>query len=160
MCIRDSYLTTSNASSTYATISNLNLKANIANPTFTGTLAAPTINATTTLQVSGIGIDTIYMTKPWVQCVVNVGGGILTNSSVGRVSPTIARTSGQAAGAFDISFSTHPNSYNYTHYVQVRTDSGLGFGVVSNVSATGLKVRLYNSSQVLTAYQFSLVIFS
>ena len=43
----NSYLTTSNASATYATISNLNLKANLAGPTFTGTLVAPTIHATT-----------------------------------------------------------------------------------------------------------------
>ena len=61
------------------------------------------------------------------------GGAILTGSSVGRVSPTITRTSGQAVGAYDITFTTHPNSFNYTHYVQVRTDSGLGFGVISNV---------------------------
>ena len=156
----NSYLTSSDATATYATISNLNLKANIANPIFTGTITAPTINATTTLQVSGIGIDTIYMTKPWVQCIVNANGAILSNSSVGRTTPTISRTSGQAAGAWDITFTTHPNSFNYTHYVQVRTDSGLAFGVVSNVSSGSLKVRLYNSSQVLTDYQFSLVIFS
>ena len=100
------------------------------------------------------------MTKPWVQCIVNPTGAILTNSSVGRVTPTIARTSGQAAGAWDIAFTVHPNSFNYTHYVQVRTDSGLGFGVVSNVSGGSLKIRLYNASQVLTDYQFSLVVFS
>ena len=97
------------------------------------------------------------MNKPWIQCVVNANGVILSNSSVGRVSPTIARTSGQAAGAWDITFTTHPNSFNYTHYVQVRIDSGLAFGVVSNVSSVGCKVRLYNSSQVLTDYQLSLI---
>ena len=33
------------------------MKANIANPTFTGTVAAPTINATTSLQENGVDID-------------------------------------------------------------------------------------------------------
>ena len=114
----------------------------------------------TSLQEGGVDVDTLFMKKPWVQCVINSNGVILSNSSVGQQTPTISRTSGQASGAWDISFSTHPNSFNYTHYVQVRTDSGLGFGVVSNVSGGSLKVRLYNSSQVLTDYQFSLVIFA
>ena len=100
------------------------------------------------------------MKRPWVQCVINASGTILSNSSVGQQTPTISITSGQAAGAWDITFTTHPNSFNYTHYVQVRTDSGLGFGVVSNVSGGSCKVRLYNSSFTLTDYQFSFVIFS
>ena len=132
----------------------------IANPVFSGTITAPTINATTTLQVGGVGTNTLYASKPWVQCIINAGGAILTGSSVGRVTPTITRTSGQAVGAYDITFTTHPNSFNYTHYVQVRTDSGLGFGVISNVSSGSVKVRLYNSSQVLTDFQFRLVMFS
>ena len=127
---------------------------------FSGTLIAPTVNATTTLQKGGVGTNTLYASKPWAQCVVQSSGTILSGSSVGRVSPTITRTWGQAAGAWDISFTSHPNSFNYTHYVQIRTDSGLGFGVVSNVSGGSLKVRLYNASQVLTDYQFSLVIFA
>ena len=127
---------------------------------FSGTLTAPTINATSTLQVGGITTATLYASKPWVQCVVNAGGSILSGSSVGRVNPTITRTSGQPVGALDITFTAHPNSFNYTHYVQIRTDSGLGFGVVSNVAGSSLKVRLYNASQVLTDYQFSLVIFA
>ena len=146
-----SYLQSATADATFATI---------ANPVFTGTLTAPTVNATTILQINGTSTNTLYASKPWVQCVVNAGGSILSGSSVGRVTPTITRTSGQAVGALDISFTAHPNSFNYTHYVQVRTDSGLGFGVVSNVSGGSLKVRLYNSSHVLTDYQFSLVIFA
>ena len=125
----------------------------------TGLISAPTMNATS-LQEGGVDIDTIFMKKPWVQCVINANGTILSNSSVGQQTPTISRTSGQAAGAWDISFSAHPNSFNYTHYVQIRTDSGLGFGVVSNVSSGSCKVRLYNSSFTLTDYQFSFVIFS
>jgi hypothetical protein len=43
-----------------ATQTALNLKANIANPTFTGTLIAPTINATTSIQENGVDIDTKF----------------------------------------------------------------------------------------------------
>jgi hypothetical protein len=131
-----------------------------ADPTFTGTLTAPTINASSALQLNGTSTNTLYASKAWVQCIVNANGAILSGSSVGRVSPTITRTSGQAAGAWDLAFTTHPNSFNYTHSIQVRIDSGLAFGVVSNVSAGSCKVRLYNASQVLTDYQFSLVIFA
>ena len=96
-----------------------------------------------------------------VQCVIN--GTNLTfasNSSVGRVTPTITRTSGQAAGAYDITFMQHPHVSTYTHSIQVRSDSGFATGVISNVVGTGCKVRLYNASQVLTDYQFSLIIFA
>ena len=138
----------------------LNLKANLANPTFTGTVVAPTVNATTSMQENGVDIDTMILKRPWVQRVVNVNGSVYPNSSVGHVSPTIRRRSGQSAGAWDISLSAHPNWVAYTHCVQVRTDSGLGFGVASNIVANSCKARLYNSSQVLTDYQFSLVIFA
>ena len=143
-----------------ATQTALNLKANLAGPTFTGTLTAPTINASSALQINKTSTDTLYASKPWVQCIVNVGGGILSGSSVGRVSPTITRTSGQSVGAYDITFTAHPNSFNYTHSIQVRADSGFATGVISNVSSGSCRVRLYNASQALTDYQFSLIIFA
>ena len=129
-------------------------------PTFSGTLTAPTINASTALQIGGVNTNTLYTSRPWVQCVINPGGGILSGSSVGRVTPTIARTSGQSVGAYDITFTTHPNSFNYTHSIQVRADSGFATGVISNVNTGTCKVRLYNASQALTDYQFSLIIFA
>ena len=138
----------------------LNLKANLASPAFTGILTAPTVNASTALQVNGTSTATLYAPKPWVQCVINSIGGILSGSSVGRLTPTITRTSGQAVGAYDVTFTTHPNSFNHTHSIQVRADSGFATGVISNVIATSCKIRLYNASQVLTDYQFSLIIFA
>ena len=71
-----------------------------------GTITAPTIIATTALQIHGTSTNTLYVPKPWVQCVVNLGGGVLSGSSVGRATPTIT---GTAAGSFDITFTTHPN---------------------------------------------------
>ena len=81
------------------------------------------------------------------------------SSSVGRVTPTITRTSGQAAGAYDVSFTAHPKSFNYTHRIQVRAESSFGFGVISNILANSCKIRLYGASQVLNDYEFSLTIF-
>ena len=143
-----------------ATQPALNLNANLANPTFTGTVLAPTVNATTSIQENGVDIHTMFLKRPWVQCVVNTNGTICANSSVGQITPTIGRTSGESAGAWDINSTSHPTGVPYAHYVQVRTDSGLGFGVVSNIVSNSCKVRLYSSSQVLTDCQFSLVIVS
>jgi hypothetical protein len=144
-----------------ATQTALDLKANLNNPTFTGTITAPTINASTALQINGTSTATLYAPKPWVQCIFNGGNMTFQSSSlVGRVTPTITRTSGQAAGAYDVSFTTHPNASNYTHSIQVRTDSGFATGVISNVFGNSCKIRLYNASQVLTDYQFSLIIFA
>ena len=140
-----------------ATQTALDLKSNLNNPTFTGTVTAPTINALTALHINGTSTNTLYASKPWVQCVINSNGAILIGSSVGRVTPSITRT---AAVSFDIIFTTHPNSYNYTHSIQVRADSGFATGVISNVQSGSCKVRLYNASQVLTDSQFSLIIFA
>ena len=74
-----------------------------------------------------------------------MNGTIYANSSVGQATPTIGLTSGQYAGAWDISFAAHPNGVAYTHYVQVRTHSGVGFGVVSNIVSTSRYSRIINS---------------
>ena len=91
---------------------------------------------------------------------MNGTAALLVGSDTGRVTPTIARTSGQAAGAYDITFSSHPRSFNYTYCVQPRADVGLVFAVVSNVQSNSVKVRTYNASQALTDLQFSITIFS
>ena len=115
------------------------------------------VNVPTTLQINGTSTDTLYMGRPWVQCLVNANGGIQTNSDTGRNAPTITKTS---AGAYDIGFPTHPRSFNYTSAVQVRVDAGLAFAVVSNQLSNALKVRTYNASQTQTDLQFSLTIFA
>ena len=118
------------------------------------------VNVGNSLRIGGVSTDTLYMARPWVQCIVNQTGSILEGSDTGRTPPTIARTSGQAAGAYDVTFSSHPRSFHYTYCVQPRVDAGLAFAVVSNVLANSLKVRTYNASQALTDVQFSITIFS
>ena len=58
---------------------SLDLKSNLNNPIFTGTLTAPTINASSSLQINGSSTATLYAPKPWVQCVV---------IQMGQFSPT------------------------------------------------------------------------
>ena len=112
------------------------------------------------LSIGGVSTDTLYMAKPWVHCLINGNTTIQPNSDVGRVTPTISRTSGQAVGAYDITFTTHPRGFNYTTSAQARNDTGLVFAVVSNQQANSLKVRTYNASQALADMQFTLIIFS
>ena len=75
----------------------------------TGIISAPTMNATS-LQEGGVDVDTLFMKRPWVQCVVAIGGTVFSGSSVGINTHTISRTSGQSAGAWDISYPV-----SYTH---------------------------------------------
>ena len=127
---------------------------------FNGHLSSPVaLNAPST-RSSNTDITTLFKPRPWVQCVVNQNAVILSGSDAGRVTPTIARTSGQAVGAYDVGFSTHPRGFNYTYCVQPRIDAGLVFAVISNVNARSLKVRTYNAAQALTDLQFSITIFA
>ena len=115
-----------------------------------------TVNIPYALQIGGTSTDTLYMARPWVQCVVNWFATILSGSDVGRVTPTISRTSGQASWAYGLSFPVHQRSFNYTTSVQARVDAGLAFAVVSNQLSNSLRVRTYNASQALTTYSLLL----
>jgi hypothetical protein len=56
-----------------ATQTALNLKANLNNPTFTGILTAPTINASTALQIGGVSSDTLYQQRAFIMAVIPAG---------------------------------------------------------------------------------------
>ena len=112
---------------------NINtIYAPLASPTFTGTAAAPTINATTALQVNGANINTLYAplaspsftgtptiganaiaTRPWVIGRVNAGASSLTFQN-GLQTATATRNAG--AGDYTI---TWPNTGLGTSYVQL-----------------------------------------
>ena len=66
-----------------ATQTALNLKANLNNPTFTGILTAPTINASTALQIGGVSSDSLYQQRAFVMAVILVG---TTGQAVSGVS--------------------------------------------------------------------------
>ena len=46
-----------------------------------GIISAPTMNATS-LQEGGVDVDTLFMKKPWIQCVVNINGTIYSLSLI------------------------------------------------------------------------------
>ena len=128
---------------------------------FNGQLSSPVVLNAPSIRISNTDITTLFQPRSWVQCVVNGPTiSIQAGSDVGRVTPTITRTNGQAVGAYDVGFSTHPRGFNYTYCLQPGADAGLVFAVISNVNASSLKVRTYNAAEALTDLQFSITIFS
>ena len=56
-----------------ATQTALDLKSNLNNPTFTGILTAPTINASTALQIGGVSSYSPYQQRAFIMAVIPVG---------------------------------------------------------------------------------------
>ena len=134
-----------------ATQTALNLKSNLNNPTFTGILTAPTVNATTQLQVNGVDIKSLYQEKPWVAGQVTSTGGISVQS--GRNTFTITKGS---TGYYTIGF---PNigSNSYTPFIQLRTSAG--FSMFQGASSTSVQFLLYNTSNQLMDQNFAFFIY-
>ena len=129
----------------------MNLKANLANPTCTGRLAAPTINASTLLQISGVDITTLYQEKPWVAGQVNqnsTAATIVIQSGRNNFTATRGTT-----GTTTIGF---PNigGAGYTPFIQLR--SGAGFTTFVGPTSTSVQIYTYNTSSqfIDTNYAF------
>ena len=116
------------------------------------------VNVRSSLRIGGASMGTLFVVRPWVRCLISTN--LAASSNAGRVRPTVARTSGQAAGAYDITSSSHPRGFDYTVSTQVRVDSRLAFVVVRNIQANSLKDRTYNASRNLTDLQLSLTEFA
>ena len=86
----DSYALESDVSSLYATKTSVNTKAPLDNPEFTGTAVAPTINATTALQINGTNTNNLYQQRAYITAVIPVG---TTGQAVSGVSWSGAATS-------------------------------------------------------------------
>ena len=98
-----SYITSSNLTS------SLSSYAPLSGPTFSGTLAAPIINASSTLQYGGVDTTTIYQPKSWVCCSVSYGSSsasIATNNS----KAASVGVSWNTTGVYNITFSPTPGS--------------------------------------------------
>ena len=91
----------------------LNLKANSANPTFTGTLAAQTINATTAFQLNGVNLNTIFQPLFWLWVIIPSSG---TNGAV-----TISTWNGQATAVSASRRATGTYVLSWTPYVGSNT---------------------------------------
>ena len=153
-----SYLTTSAASTTYAPLASQALTgtATAVNLTATGTIAAPTINASTSLQVGGASIDTIYQPKFWVCCQIAYGSSsasvTVNNSKAASVTVAWATT-----GTYNITFSNTPNSAAPTAaFATIRNAQGaINY---SGLSSTGVTIFTSNTSGTAANYNFSLMV--
>ena len=127
-----SYLTTSTASSTYAPK---------AGPTFTGTLSAATINASTDIQVAGTSISTTYA-KNRVNLFFAGTGGSVSNS--GQYTATVNRTS---TGIYSIGWGT-TISGNYSPMVLAQsTSTSVNYNAnLTTINTTGCTIAVKDSS--------------
>ena len=121
------------------------------NPTFTGILTAPTVNATTQLQVNGVDINSLYQEKPWVAGQVTSTGAISVQS--GRNNFTVTKG---VTGYYTIGF---PNigSIFYTTFIQLR--SAAGFTMFQGAPSTSVQFLLYNTSNQSMDQNFAFFIY-
>ena len=137
-----------------ATQTALNLKSNLANPTFTGTLAAPTVNATTALQVAGANINTLYVQIPWVAVQVSAAGAVV--STQGRYAVSVSHVAG--SGRYDLSWTGNPNPEggSYIPMLTMRIGSAGGYGDVAAIGSTSIQVYTFNNSGAAAEQTFYL----
>ena len=126
----------SNFYTTFYTQSQSDTKyATKASPTFTGTLAAPTINASSTLQVGGTNISSLYQSKPYLAGKVS---GTTVKASTGTQSFTVSNPS---TGNYTITWTNgHPNGVNYG----VIASGNLTSVVYTNITSTSFQVQPFN----------------
>jgi hypothetical protein len=116
-----SYLQSATASATYLTTSSANLiYAPIANPTFTGTLAAPTVNATSNLQVGGVNISSTYKAKPQVLARITFGTQPSIIASWGAQTLTNSNITNNSVGQYTILLPSSVGVSNYGAFITPR----------------------------------------
>jgi hypothetical protein len=127
-----------------ATQTALDLKANLNNPTFTGTLTAPTINASTALQIGGVSSDTLYQQRAFIMAVIPVGttgqavSGVSWNGTA--TSFTVTKT-GTGAYRFDWTPAL-PSTYVFMGNLR----NAAGFVSFNGAGTAGLNCQTYNFS--------------
>ena len=124
------------------------------NPTFPVTLAAPTIHATTALQVAGADINTLYVQIPWVAVQVSTAGAVVATQ--GRYTGSVSHVA--ASGRYDLSSSgnPHPEGGSYIPMLTMRIGSAGGYGAVAGFTSTGIQVYTFNNSGAAAEQTFYL----
>ena len=127
-----------------ATQTALNLKSNLNNPTFTGILTAPTINASTTLQIGGVSSDTLYQQRAFIMAVIPTGttGQVVSGVSWSgtATSFTVTKT-GTGAYRFDW---TPALPSTYIFHGNLRNTPG--FVSFNGAGTAGLNCQTYSFS--------------
>ena len=118
-------------------------------PIFSGTLSCPNINATATLQVSGVNTNTLYQPRAWVQAIIpsaTVNGPVTLTAQNGVA--TITSVSRNGAGTYTISWS--PSIGSGVYLVQGNVRNAGGFVSFSGTTATTCNILTYNAAGALT----------
>ena len=121
----------------------------LASPTFTGTLTAPTINATSGFQVNGVATQL----KPFVSGRVNSAGSILNSS--GYNAFTVVHTVGTGIYRINFTTNTHPNVANFGVLATARTVGSASpytpmFVSHNNASSSYFILHTYDHTGTLT----------
>ena len=122
------------------------------NITASGTIAAPTINATTALQYGGIDTNALYQVRAWILGAVDgATGNLLTTSGKGTLS-----SSRTATGSYSLIWTTAPSAPTAA-FLQLRLANG--FIQYSGLGSSGMAVRTYNTANALSDASFSVLVF-
>ena len=110
----DRYALSSEVSSFYATNTSVNTKAPLNTPEFTGTITAPTINATTALQLNGSSTNSLHQQRASIQAILpsaTVNGSLSVTAQNGVA--TIATSNRTAVGTYVITWTPALSSNVY-----------------------------------------------
>ena len=127
-----SYLITSSADLIYSPI---------ANPLFTGTLTAPTINATSALQVGGVDSSSLFQHRAFISAVIPVGQAGLVSGVVWNGSATNFEVS-QLCGLGAYRFQWTP-AIPSSHLFFGNLRNSAGFVSCNGAGTAGLNCQTY-----------------
>ena len=123
------------------------------NITESGTIAAPTINATSTLQVGGANINTLYKSRHWAYGSVNSGGSIATS---GGAATGIASVLTGTTGVYTVSWANSGTTPVYA-YIQLKSGT-LGFITYGGLSTTQVTVYTYTTASAAANLAFNFLV--
>ena len=160
------YLQTATAINTYQPIgdyltrSSANLiYARIANPVFTGTMTAPTIHATSALQVGGVDTSTLFQQRACVSAVIPVGTAGLMSGVVWIGSATnfeVSKLSGLGSYRFQWTPAI-PSSYLFFGNLR----NAAGFVSFNGAGTAGLNCQPFvahgTQSDIASGYHITII---
>ena len=141
-----------------ATQTAVDLNADLNNPTFTGSLTAPTINASTALQINGTSTATLYQQRAWIMAVIpsaTVNGPVTVTAQSGVA--TITSVNRTSTGVYAITWS--PAAPNFNYIIQGNLRNTAGFVSFNGLTTTSCNLLTYNATGTLTDVNFHFMIF-
>ena len=125
----------------------LDAKSPLASPTFTGTLTAPTINASSTLQINGTSVQTTLDAKmtPTYTGDVDITGELVVDS-YNETYAAITSSSGtatidcEAGNVFALTLSENVTTFTWSNPPASGTAYGFSLKVIQDASASGYTI--------------------